>query len=333
MWKIIPFLVIFLIRSLSASLSSDSTFFPWRLEREQDCRAFNSSPHTVARINGYYSKGKWFMDAEMKISFLNCVDLISQKELEARYMIYKIQNMFDYSDKVFLDAIEDLIDEIPNYMSFIPEINFVLGPNGDPKTLAKNLHSLRGAAVLSVAEKQQTNIAYTNEFFIDYYQIQNLRDTYKYIQLNGWHLRNMMDNPDMKIARLVEAIIIYVEPENSHRIGLNQINRHMVDIYTTVIYDMHDAMKYLAFDSSNRIRGEVSLWILLLMGILFGNNKYFVFYGFCNGRFGDVGIWEGDGLGLIVKKARVSSLNLRERMNLHSFCHDGNGKWEILVVF
>lgn len=188
------------------------------------------------------------MDPEMKIPFITCVNLVSPSDKEARFVIFKIQNMFNYSDRAFVRSIEDMADNIPNYITFIPEINFLMGPNGDPAQVAKEFYNLRGAVVLSAAEKQQTNMAYTKDFFINFFQIQYLRDTIKYIQLNGWHLKNMAEPPHMKFTSFVEAVIIYLEQEDSTRIGLNQIKKYTGHILTTVLYDTHDAMKYLGSD-------------------------------------------------------------------------------------
>lgn len=232
-----------------------STFYKQRLERILDCKEFNKTDHLFARLDGFY-KGheppSWYLDGEFQYSFDDCVKEIDSSEIGERQLIFKIRNRFDYSDKQFRSSIEEMDDLYPIHLKFIPEIAILLGPNGRANETASTLVNLKRIVVLTApSEKEATNMAYTEHFFMEYYnRTLTLPDPEKYLQFNGWFLKNMRPPPSeqllAKVFGFINVIIIYVEPKFSNRIGINQMRKAFGTNLSlpTIIYDTHDAPKY-----------------------------------------------------------------------------------------
>lgn len=230
-------------------MPANTTFYQYRLTMLTDCRRYGLCKHAAVRINGYYYNGHWFIDYERSVSFQACATEIRHaRNPNWRYIIYSIQNWFDYSDLEFVSSMEQLNEDIVGNFTFLPEIEVVQGPNGENDTLARNLTSLKGAAVLAAAEIEQTNLAYSDSFFFRLNNAITVNIPIIYVQLNGWHVQNMPNLMHLNLEVIKGGIIIYLELAAAHYIGVDTIKRKLpqVDVFP-YIYDTKGAKSEYQF--------------------------------------------------------------------------------------
>lgn len=244
---------LFVDQSLGIMIDEDSTFYPHRLERTIDCKEFNRSKHNLARMDGYFRPSMWYLDKDFQYSFEECTDAIGRED-ETIPLIFRIRNRFDYKDSKFIQSLEELGDRYHGGVILIPEVHVVLGPGGFLNDTAQNMVDLPGYVVASSAEREATNIAYSVDFFIEYKnRIQLLASTNKFLQFNGWHLKNMRPPPDPGLLATLygqtTVIIIYVDARYSKRIGKNQMEKNLRNgggSIPTILWDTHDSPKHLS---------------------------------------------------------------------------------------
>lgn len=251
------------------------TFFKTRIESVQDCAAFDNSTHIIARMNGYYrpKTPSWFLDSEFTIPFEDCAKEIIDRGRDPRRFIYDIRNMFNFGDEDFKKSIEDMPERFPEYVKFVPDIHVLMGPNGNTNETPTDNVNILGEVMLTPSEQEATNMAYTTDFFIEYYnRVRKLSETTKYIQFNGWHLKNMRQVPDpsqLMVLSLSPSIVIYVKERFSKRIGQNEMIKNLGKVTTTVIFDTFDSPRYLSSARRLAISWSPFIFIILLANCLY----------------------------------------------------------------
>lgn len=152
----------------------------------------------------------------------------------AIYLSLNLDNIF------FQVTISNLEKHTQAYAMFAPEIYYFTGPGNLNETTIGGIEYLSTQGlIIRILEKEMRRTAYNQEFFDQMEHLSHFQNSLIYVELNGWHLRNMAVGPNLtNIETFIQGIIVWVERSNAHMIGKNEVERQLNDTHLLVIYDM-----------------------------------------------------------------------------------------------
>lgn len=268
MAKLLFFIAALWLLHASLAIQPTAKFFSKRLKTYRDCQQYSrQSKYAIARCDGYYSPKKktFFIDDRFNVSVVECGQLNEDGRLPT--IIYEVKGIKDFSENdVMVDMIQ-LEVKLDRYVEIVPQITCMLGPGGDKSTIAVNLgRFITSWAVIAPAEKENRLAYYPQVFFDQLYMVETIPVAYKYLMLNGWHLRNIPYIPELneEFFNIFSGIIIRVEREHAHLINKKEVTAFLNStIPIPIWFDMPGSPDFAG--SSILGHSSILFWVIIIL--------------------------------------------------------------------
>lgn len=265
-------LFLVLIPYMIAALSESSQIYPRTLTTIRRCTQFAKSKFDTGRVDAYHNpeRGELFLDEALTYSIRNCIlKFGSNESLEMYALIYRLPINWHHDPRTF-KSMADLREWAADLnVEVVLQILAFQGPFADLNQLPRGLieNKVQGSILFAAAEREMPNAFYNQAFFDNLCIAKNYdRAANKYLRLNGWHVKNMINVPNMKVCDIFGAIIIYVERKFAHLISKREALRKMEGILIDVILDMPYSPENL--NGSVRLRHSIAVIIVAFSSVI-----------------------------------------------------------------
>lgn len=235
---------------IMASQQESSQFYPKYLRSLVDCRLFGKSHSVYARTHAYFDGVQFFIYRDRKTAPLTkCAEEMGP-QVVFKYIFYQVMDT-DFRNESFglLRGIHSVADNSSINVELVPHLLLAIGPSGTRQQLADGLNPLNlyTKFMFGLAEKEQINRRYSQMVFHNIIKYPFNYTSEIFVQLNGWHMKNMrsMAYFPQDLIRLIIGVVVYVERKNCHRISTHDSTKNLPDVQSATILDLKCSPEYI----------------------------------------------------------------------------------------
>lgn len=247
--------LLFLLMPLLLSVHTifeNSKFYHTELSTLLDCRRFGKSYFVVARTKAYFNvdRQEFYLNEDRQTdSLIKCAEDLKHKFV-FKSLIYHVMDLnFSNLTAGVLGGINLVQYDTPKNVELIAHLFMFAGPGGQLHEVVHGLHTekLQTHFVYAAAETESRRFGYSQELFNSFALIKVNPAYEMYIELNGWHLRNMGQAawlPQFNHSSFA-GFIVYVSRESSRRISTHDATKFLPDTRARKILDMKNSPEFI----------------------------------------------------------------------------------------